>query len=58
MISFWSGLARRLEMGEGGDTTLIELLRSCSGENLVFVVELSRVFVYFFLIAARTSQKN
>ena len=58
MISFWSGLARRLERGEGDDTKSIELLRFCSGENLVFVVELSRVFVYFFLIAARTTQKK
>lgn len=32
---------RRLEMGEGDDTKSIELLRFCSGENLVFVVELS-----------------
>lgn len=31
----------RLERGEEGDTKLIESLRFCSGENLVFVVELS-----------------
>lgn len=37
---FWSGLARRLERGEEGDTKLIELLGFYSGENLVFVVEL------------------
>lgn len=49
----WIGEKVR-DVGEESEIKITEIIENCSRENLVFMVELIRIFVYKFLFTTRT----
>lgn len=48
----WIGEKVR-DVGEESEIKITEIIENCSRENLVFMVELIRIFVYNFLFTTR-----